>query len=70
MLTAFGTQPNAIGGVPPFAHSTTVRTWIDPHLLTFDQVWAAAGTPRHVFGISPSDLVRLTGAIATAFVRS
>lgn len=52
----------AIGGVPPFAHSKPIRTWIDPHLLSFDQVWAAAGTPRHVFPIKPRDLVNLTSA--------
>jgi prolyl-tRNA editing enzyme YbaK/EbsC (Cys-tRNA(Pro) deacylase) len=52
----------AIGGVPPFGHNRPLRTWVDPHLLTFDRVWAAAGTPRHVFGISPHDLVALTGA--------
>lgn len=52
----------AIGGVPPFGHNRRLRTWIDPRLLTFDRVWAAAGTPRHVFGIAPDDLVTLTGA--------
>lgn len=52
----------AIGGVPPFGHDHPVRTWIDPHLLGFDQLWAAAGTPRHVFAISPQTLVELTGA--------
>ena len=26
-----------------------------------DVVWAAAGTPRHVFPISPADLLRATG---------
>jgi prolyl-tRNA editing enzyme YbaK/EbsC (Cys-tRNA(Pro) deacylase) len=52
----------AIGGVPPFGHTHPVRTWIDPHLLGFDQLWAAAGTPRHVFPISPQVLVDLTGA--------
>lgn len=52
----------AIGGVPPFGHRTPLRTWIDPHLLGFDEVWAAAGTPRHVFPIIPSRLVELTGA--------
>ncbi|MGI9598968.1 MAG: YbaK/EbsC family protein [Acidimicrobiales bacterium] len=57
----------AIGGVPPFGHSTALRTWIDPHLLTFDEVWAAAGTPRHVFPISPGRLVELTGAIEAPF---
>jgi prolyl-tRNA editing enzyme YbaK/EbsC (Cys-tRNA(Pro) deacylase) len=60
----------AIGGVPPFGHATALRTWIDPHLLTFDEVWAAAGTPRHVFPIGPEALVDLTGAEPAAFARS
>lgn len=57
----------AIGGVPPFGHDNPVRTWIDPHLLTFDQVWGAAGTPRHVFPLAPGDLIRITGAIEADF---
>jgi prolyl-tRNA editing enzyme YbaK/EbsC (Cys-tRNA(Pro) deacylase) len=57
----------AIGGVPPFAHANELRTWIDPHLLTFDEVWAAAGTPRHVFPISPATLANLTGAVEASF---
>jgi prolyl-tRNA editing enzyme YbaK/EbsC (Cys-tRNA(Pro) deacylase) len=57
----------AIGGVPPFGHDNPVRTWIDPLLLSFDLVWAAAGTPRHVFPISPDKLVALTGAAIGAF---
>lgn len=60
----------AIGGVPPFGHDHPVRTWIDPHLLDFDEVWAAAGTPRHVFPISPRRLVTLTGAVSGAFTSS
>ncbi len=60
----------AIGGVAPFGHLTTVATWIDPHLLTFDEVWAAAGTPRHVFPISPADLIRLTGAVEADFTNA
>lgn len=59
----------AIGGVPPFGHTDALRTWIDPHLLTFDEVWAAAGTPRHVFPVSPEALVDLTGAEPAAFTR-
>ncbi len=51
-----------IGGVPPFGHSQPLPTLIDPHLQTFEIVWAAAGTPRHVFPIRPADLVRLSGA--------
>ncbi len=57
----------AIGGVPPFGHATELRTWIDPHLLTFDEVWGAAGTPRHVFPITPDALMSLTGATEAAF---
>jgi prolyl-tRNA editing enzyme YbaK/EbsC (Cys-tRNA(Pro) deacylase) len=51
-----------IGGVPPFAHRRVLRTFVDRDLLALDVVWAAAGTPRHVFPIAPGDLVRLSGA--------
>ncbi|MEM7272035.1 MAG: YbaK/EbsC family protein [Actinomycetota bacterium] len=57
----------AIGGVPPFGHRRELRTWIDPHLLTLDELWAAAGTPRHVFPIDPERLVELTGATVADF---
>jgi len=46
-----------IGGVPPFGHATHLRVFIDPDLLTHDEVWAAAGTPHDVFGLAPADLV-------------
>jgi prolyl-tRNA editing enzyme YbaK/EbsC (Cys-tRNA(Pro) deacylase) len=52
----------AIGGVSPVGHLSPIRAWADPRLLDFDEVWAAAGTPRHVFGLDPRDLPRLTGA--------
>ncbi len=52
----------AIGGVPPLAHDTPVRVLMDPHLLEFDTVWAAAGTPHEVFGIAPDELQRITRA--------
>jgi Cys-tRNA(Pro) deacylase len=51
----------AIGGVPPFAHARPLPTAIDEDLLDYDVVWAAAGTPRDVFALSPRDLGRLTG---------
>lgn len=50
-----------IGGVPPFGHPQPLATYVDEDLLTFDEVWAAAGTPRHVFAVAPGDLVRVTG---------
>jgi Cys-tRNA(Pro) deacylase len=48
----------AIGGVPPFGHTTQLRTFVDADLLRYDEVWAAAGTPRHVFAIEPQELLR------------
>ena len=50
-----------IGGVPPLGHSEPLRTFIDRDLLAFDDIWAAAGTPRAVFRLSPDDLVSMTG---------
>jgi prolyl-tRNA editing enzyme YbaK/EbsC (Cys-tRNA(Pro) deacylase) len=46
-----------IGGVPPFGHTTHLRIFIDPDLLQYDEVWAAAGTWHDVFGIEPHKLV-------------
>ena len=46
-----------IGGVPPFGHTTHLRVFIDPDLLQYDEVWAAAGTWHDVFGIEPHKLV-------------
>ncbi|NKX46006.1 YbaK/EbsC family protein [Roseicyclus persicicus] len=58
----------AIGGVAPVGHMSPIRAWFDPRLMEFDVVWAAAGTPRHVFPIAPSVLLRLSGAELADFV--
>ena len=50
-----------IGGVPPFGHATTLPLFIDPDLLQYDVVWAAAGTWNDVFAIDPRELVRVSG---------
>jgi prolyl-tRNA editing enzyme YbaK/EbsC (Cys-tRNA(Pro) deacylase) len=52
----------AIGGIPPIGHVSRMRTFIDPDLLAFDEVWAAAGTPSAVFPIDPRELQRATSA--------
>ena len=57
----------AIGGVAPIGHVNPIRCWIDPRLMDFDRVWAAAGTPHHVFAIEPADLARLSGAQTADF---
>lgn len=51
----------AIGGVPPVGHITDPVVFIDETLLTFDTLWAAAGTPNAVFQLTPDQLVALTG---------
>ncbi|WP_323716591.1 YbaK/EbsC family protein [Paracoccus aminovorans] len=58
----------AIGGVAPVGHLNRIEAWLDPRLLDFEQVWAAAGTPRHVFAIAPADLLRLTWAKTADFI--
>ena len=52
----------AIGGVPPLAHDVTLSTWLDARLLQYATVWAAAGSPFAVFGVTPQELQRATGA--------
>lgn len=55
----------AIGGVPPIGFPASLPTFIDRDLMKYETVWAAAGTPRHVFPASPADLVRVTsGTVA------
>lgn len=54
-----------IGGVPPFGHATALDVFIDPDLLQFDEVWAAAGTWNDVFPISPQDLVAASRGTVT-----
>jgi prolyl-tRNA editing enzyme YbaK/EbsC (Cys-tRNA(Pro) deacylase) len=58
-----------IGGVPPFGHATTLRVFIDPDLLEYDEVWAAAGTWNDVFAIVPADLVRASGGTVSDLKR-
>jgi len=42
---------------------------IDESLMTFPEVWAAAGTPNAVFRLTPADLVPLTGGTVAAVKR-
>jgi len=51
----------AIGGVAPVGHAQPPRIFIDADLMALDPVWAAAGSPRHVFRTSAAELARMTG---------
>jgi len=39
---------------------------IDVHLLEFDEIWAAAGSPNAVFRLTPTELVTMTGGYIMA----
>jgi len=52
----------AIGGVPPYGWATApAETLLDEDLMAHDEVWAAAGTPRSVFPLTPAELLERTG---------
>jgi prolyl-tRNA editing enzyme YbaK/EbsC (Cys-tRNA(Pro) deacylase) len=52
----------AIGGVPPFGHASPLPVYMDRDLLSWPEVWAAAGRPDSVFPIAPERLRELAGA--------
>ncbi|WP_254070525.1 YbaK/EbsC family protein [Acidisphaera sp. L21] len=52
----------AIGGVSPVGHTAPCLMVLDESLRAIDPIWAAAGSPRHVFRTSAMRLSRLTGA--------
>lgn len=51
----------AIGGVPPLGHSRPLEVFVDEDLMQYDVIWAAAGTPRAVFRLTPDQLLKVTG---------
>ena len=60
----------AIGGVAPVGHLNPPRVFFDPRLSDFEVVYAAAGTPRHIFPIDPRDLRRMAQAEIADFTSS
>ena len=58
-----------IGGVPPLGLATQLRIFMDPDLLHYDEVWAAAGTWNDVFPIDPRDLQRVTNGVIVEIKR-
>jgi prolyl-tRNA editing enzyme YbaK/EbsC (Cys-tRNA(Pro) deacylase) len=51
-----------IGGVSPIAHPSRIRTYLDPWLRRYDEIWAAAGHPAAVFSTTYDELLAMTGA--------
>jgi prolyl-tRNA editing enzyme YbaK/EbsC (Cys-tRNA(Pro) deacylase) len=58
----------AIGGVSPVGHVGAPLLLFDRDLLALHPIWAAAGSPRHVFRTEAETLARITGA-AVADIR-
>ena len=59
VLAATGFEP---GGVAPFPAPGISQVLMAGELLVHDRVWIGAGSERHMAGISPVDLARLTQA--------
>jgi len=57
----------AIGGVSPVGHLNPIDAYFDPRLADFDVIYAAAGTPNHLFPINPADLIRTSHAQTADF---
>jgi prolyl-tRNA editing enzyme YbaK/EbsC (Cys-tRNA(Pro) deacylase) len=51
----------AIGGVPPLGHAQPIETYLDEDLHQYETVWAAAGTPKAIFELTPEALRKMTG---------
>lgn len=51
----------SIGGVSPLGHPAPLPVYIDPDLLQYDLIYAAAGVPECVFPLTPEELIRGTG---------
>ncbi|MBV8591516.1 MAG: YbaK/EbsC family protein [Acetobacteraceae bacterium] len=52
----------AAGGVAPIGHLSPPTTLLDGALLGAEVIWAAAGSPRHMFRTTPSELAAMTRA--------
>jgi prolyl-tRNA editing enzyme YbaK/EbsC (Cys-tRNA(Pro) deacylase) len=50
------------GAVAPFPPADVDRVLIDQRLLLPDHVWVGAGSSRHMAGLSPAELLRLSRA--------
>jgi prolyl-tRNA editing enzyme YbaK/EbsC (Cys-tRNA(Pro) deacylase) len=50
------------GAVAPFPLPHVERIFIDNRLLAHDRVWVGAGSPTHLAGLPPGELLRLSRA--------
>ena len=53
----------AVGGVSPLGHLVPPLLLLDRDLLALHPIWAAAGSPRHVFRTEAAALAQAAGAM-------
>ncbi|MBT8460095.1 MAG: YbaK/EbsC family protein, partial [Boseongicola sp.] len=58
----------AIGGVSPIGQLTAPAAYFDETLLRFDVIYAAAGTPHHIFPIISQKLLEISASQLSDFV--
>ena len=56
----------SIGGVAPLAHLNRMPVLVDSSLQRFNPVYAAAGHPNCIFGISVTELCRVSNGVLEA----
>ena len=61
VIAATGFEP---GAVAPFPTPHVRQVLLDRQLLQHELVWAGAWSPRHVVGLAPVDIARVTHAVA------
>jgi prolyl-tRNA editing enzyme YbaK/EbsC (Cys-tRNA(Pro) deacylase) len=59
VVAATGFEP---GAVAPFPAPRVERVIVERTLLAHELVWIGAGSPRHLAGLAPVDLLRIAGA--------
>ena len=60
VVAATGFEP---GAVAPFPAPHIVTTLIDHSLLGHEVVWCGAGSDRHIMGLAPHEVARVTNAV-------
>ena len=59
-----------VGGISPIGQRRSHRTVLDESALSFDTVYVSGGRRGLDLGLSPGDLVRVTGATVAAIGRT
>ena len=63
LAAAAACRPLRRVSAPPFPFAGAARVLLEQRLLAVETLWLEAGSPRHVLGLEPAVLVRLTRAV-------